>query len=80
MLVGIRPQHLRVTEGGNGIRLDIRERLDVVAYDYLIAPDGTKIVVETRGDEAIPEDTMVEVGFDPSDALFFDGQSEARLR
>ena len=80
VLVGIRPQHLRISEGGGNIRLDIRERLGGVAYDYLIAPDGTKIVAETRGDDTIPEDTLVTVDFDPAEALFFDGQSEARLR
>jgi len=80
VLVGIRPQHLRISEGGSNIRLDIRERLGGVAYDYLIAPDGTKIVAETRGDDTIPEDTLVTVDFDPAEALFFDGQSEARLR
>ena len=80
VLLGIRPQHLRVSEGGGQIRLDIRERLGGVAYDYLLAPDGTKIIAETRGDEAIPEDTMVQVDFDASDALVFDGKTEQRLR
>lgn len=80
VLVGLRPQHLSVSEGGSEIRLDIRERLGGVAYDYLITADGQKIVAETRGDEAIAEDTMVTVDFDAEDALFFDAQTEQRLR
>ena len=80
VLLGSPPQHQRVSEGGGQIRLDIRDRRGGVAYDYLLAPDGTKIIPETRGDEAIPEDTMVQVDFDASDALVFDGKTEQRLR
>ncbi|KPP88087.1 MAG: ABC-type galactose uptake system ATPase component [Rhodobacteraceae bacterium HLUCCA08] len=81
VLVGLRPQHLQVAaDPASPIRLDIRERLGGVAYDYLDAPTGERLIVETRGDEAIPEGAAVRLGFDPADALFFDGVSEARLR
>jgi len=80
VLVGVRPQHLRVAPGETPIRLDIRERLGAVAYDYLDLPGGEKLVVETRGDETIPEGSPVDVDFDATDALFFDGETEARLR
>ncbi len=77
--VGLRPQHLSV-EPGETLRLDIRERLGGVAYDYLVDGKDARIVVETRGDEDIPEGSAVDLRFDPADALFFDGQSERRLR
>ncbi|MFW2587015.1 ABC transporter ATP-binding protein [Sagittula sp. SSi028] len=80
VIVGLRPQHLRVSEGGSDVTIDIRERLGGVAYDYLIAPTGERIVAETRGDEAIPERTKVSVDFDDVDAMFFDAKTEARLR
>ena len=80
VLVGLRPQHLRVEEGGSGITLDIRERLGGVAYDYLHTANGEKIIVETRGDEAMPEGSTVTLDFDDADALFFDGETEQRLR
>ena len=79
VLVGVRPQHLTVSENGP-LTLDIRERLGGVAYDYLVTPEGGKIIVETRGDEEIPESSAVNVTFDAADALFFDGTSEERLR
>ncbi|ASP19924.1 sn-glycerol-3-phosphate ABC transporter ATP-binding protein UgpC [Antarctobacter heliothermus] len=79
VLVGVRPQNLTVVEGG-GLTLDIRERLGGVAYDHILTPDGGKMIVETRGDEDIPESSAVDVTFDPADALFFDGSTEARLR
>lgn len=80
VIVGVRPQHLAVREGASPVTVDIRERLGGVAYDYLNTPTGERIVVETRGDEAIPEGTGVLVDFDPSDAMFFDAASEKRLR
>ncbi|WP_424929767.1 ABC transporter ATP-binding protein [Amaricoccus tamworthensis] len=80
IIVGIRPQHLAVREGASPVKVDIRERLGGVAYDYLNTPTGERIVVETKGDEAIPEGTGVVVEFDPADAMFFDASSEERLR
>ncbi|MBV7395946.1 ABC transporter ATP-binding protein [Mameliella sediminis] len=80
VIVGLRPQHLSVREGASPVTVDIRERLGGVAYDYLTTPTGERIVVETKGDEAIPEGTSVVVEFDPVNAMFFDAKSEARLR
>ena len=80
VIVGIRPQHLSVQEGASPVRIDIRERLGGVAYDYLDAPTGERIVVETRGDEAIPEGSEVDVAVDSAHAMFFDAQTELRLR
>ena len=80
VLVGLRPQVLEVRQGQSPITVDLRERLGGVAYDYLTTPTGERIVVETRGDEAIPSGTNVTVEFDAADAMFFDAQSEARLR
>ena len=62
------------------IKLDIRARLGGVAYDYLNTPTGERLVVESRGDMAMEEGTEVTITFDPTRAMFFDAQSEARLR
>ncbi len=78
--VGLRPQHLIVVNGDHGVRLDLRERLGGVSYDYLATPTGEKIIVETRGDEAIAEGTAVALDFADADAFFFDAKSELRLR
>ena len=80
ILVGLRPQHLSVAPGDSPLTLDIRERLGGVAYDYLDDGAGTRIVVETRSDETIPEGVPVQLGYDPADALFFDATTERRLR
>jgi len=80
VLMGIRPQHLSVEGGESPVRLDIRERLGGVAYDHLEMPGGARVIVETRGDETIPEGSAVVVDCDLARALFFDGETVARLR
>jgi len=78
--VGLRPQNLTVREADSPIRVDIRELLGGVAYDYLVTPTGERLVVETRGDESVPGGTSVVVEFDPATAMLFDSETEARLR
>ncbi|MEL6468036.1 MAG: sn-glycerol-3-phosphate ABC transporter ATP-binding protein UgpC [Pseudomonadota bacterium] len=78
--VGMRPQDMELTSGASPITLDIRERLGGVAYDYLMTPTGERLVVETKGDSAMEEGTQVSVSFDADRVMFFDAQSEARLR
>ncbi|MFW8596085.1 ABC transporter ATP-binding protein [Cribrihabitans neustonicus] len=80
VIVGLRPQHLAVREAPSPVTVDIRESLGGVAYDYLNTPTGERIVVETKGDEAIPEGSSVLVDFDPASAMFFDAKTELRLR
>ncbi len=81
VIVGLRPQNLGVTEApGAPLTIDIRERLGGVAYDYLTTPTGERIVVETRGDEAIAEGTGVALEIAEDTAMFFDADTEARLR
>jgi lactose/L-arabinose transport system ATP-binding protein len=80
VLVGLRPQILRLTAGPGPVRLDLRERLGGVSFVHLLLPDGGKLIVEARGDCDLAEDTTVVVDFDPADALFFDAKTEMRLR
>ena len=79
--VGLRPQNLVLAEDpGATVEVDISERLGGVAYDYLTTPTGEKIVVETKGDEVQPAGTKVSIDFAPETAMFFDPETEARLR
>ncbi|WP_223421750.1 ABC transporter ATP-binding protein [Tateyamaria pelophila] len=78
--VGIRPQDMELTAATSPIKLDIRERLGGVAYDYLTTPTGERLVVESKGDLAMEEGTEVTVSFDESRTMFFDSESEIRLR
>lgn len=78
--VGIRPQDMELTAQPSPISLDIRERLGGVAYDYLATATGERLVVESRGDMAMLEGTQVSVTFDETRTMFFDTETEARLR
>jgi len=78
--VGLRPQVLVVREAQSSLTVDLRERLGGVAYDYLSTSSGERIVVETRGDDFIKSGTNVVLDFDADAAMFFDSETEARLR
>ena len=77
--VGLRPQHLRVLEGATH-RVDMTEALGGVSFIHVSAPSGEKLVIEAKGDVIPASGSMVGIGFDASDALFFDEVSGLRLR
>ncbi|NRB04436.1 MAG: sn-glycerol-3-phosphate ABC transporter ATP-binding protein UgpC [Rhodobacteraceae bacterium] len=80
VIVGMRPQDMTVTAADSAVTLDIRERLGGVAYDYLSTPSGERLIVESRSDMLLAEGTAVSVGFDADRVMFFDPQTEQRLR
>ena len=80
VIVGMRPQDMTVPAADSAVTLDIRERLGGVAYDYLSTPSGERLIVESRSDMLLAEGTAVSVGFDADRVMFFDPQTEQRLR
>ena len=79
--VGLRPQHLRAAaDDSSPLKLDITEHLGGVTYDYLSAPTGERVVVESPGDEDFRSGAKLRLDFDAKDALLFDSASGARLR
>jgi|GEM_PF-2120445 len=63
-----------------GELVDLCEQLGGVAYSYLVCPTGERIIAETKGEEAPVSEGAVSVSFDPASALFFDAETEQRLR
>ncbi len=80
ILVGIRPQNLSIDKAGNGLCVSVHERLGGVNYSYLMAPTGERIIVESKGDVALPMGSDVAVRFDSNQLLFFDPKTEHRLK
>ncbi|MCB1359142.1 MAG: ABC transporter ATP-binding protein, partial [Maritimibacter sp.] len=80
VLVGLRPQELGVHEAQSTLKVEIRERLGGVAYDYLRAATGERVVVEIKGDDPIAPGTTVGLDFDPAKTFFFDADTTLRLR
>jgi len=77
--VGLRPNHLMLAEG-NSHSVDLSERLGGVSYHYLTAPDGARIILEANDQVAPKPGSPTGLAFDAADALFFDPETEARLR
>jgi lactose/L-arabinose transport system ATP-binding protein len=80
VLVGLRPQQLTLAAGGSGLVLDLRERLGGVSYDYLTTASKERIIVENRSTDFITEGSPVSVDFEDANAMFFDAETEQRLR
>jgi lactose/L-arabinose transport system ATP-binding protein len=68
--VGLRPQHLQITEGASH-RVEMTEALGGVSFIHVTSPAGEKLIVEARGDVIAEPGRSVGIGFAPKDALFF---------
>jgi lactose/L-arabinose transport system ATP-binding protein len=78
--VGLRPQHLRLSEGATH-RVDMTEALGGVSFIHLSAETGEKIVVEMHDDPSIRTGDKVGLALDTEQAMFFaDDEAAKRLR
>ncbi|MFN3823434.1 MAG: ABC transporter ATP-binding protein [Pseudorhodobacter sp.] len=77
VVVGLRPQHLRLTEGSTH-RVDMTEALGGVSYIHLSAADGTKLVAELHDDPSIRIGDRVGLAVDADRALFFKADEGGR--
>ncbi|MBJ3762395.1 sn-glycerol-3-phosphate ABC transporter ATP-binding protein UgpC [Maribius pontilimi] len=77
--LGLRPEHLRVTEG-DSFTVDLTEALGGVSYAYLRASSGERIIVEERGDTRAKIGDTVGLAFDTDRSMLFDAKTEGRIR
>lgn len=80
VVVGLRPQNLAISPGASEVVVELRERLGGVAYDYLKTGTNERMIVETRGDEAMASGTSVTVAFDDASVMLFDDSNGLRIR
>ncbi|XYK79762.1 MAG: ABC transporter ATP-binding protein [Labrenzia sp.] len=80
VLVGLRPQHVMISQADEGAKVDLSEQLGGVAYSYLVCPTGERVIIETKGEDVPRPDSTVAISFDPANAFFFDAKTEQRLR
>ncbi|SDE15344.1 ABC transporter ATP-binding protein [Limimaricola pyoseonensis] len=80
VVVGIRPEHLRVDPEGDTHQIDLVESLGGVSYLYLVSKSGERTIVEDRGDHHRRADDRVGLAFDPEAAFVFDAETGQRLR
>ena len=71
MIVGLRPQQLRLDMAGTSHKVELTEALGGVSFVHLSASTGEKLVIEAHDDLTIKSGTMVGVAYDSADAMFF---------
>ncbi|ROU04397.1 ABC transporter ATP-binding protein [Histidinibacterium lentulum] len=77
--LGIRPEHLKLSEEGLRAKVDMVEQLGGVSYLHVKLEDGSNVVVERHGLREALEGQTVGLAADPDDILVFD-QEGRRLR
>ncbi len=80
VILGIRPNAMQVQTGDGPLKLELRERLGGVSYDYVQTLTGARLIVESKNDQALPESSPVTIGIDETNLYLFDPETEARLR
>jgi len=80
MVAGLRPQHLSLDPSGTSHGVEMIERLGGVSYVYLQSDSGERLVSEAREGAFVPEGGRVGLRFDPAQVMFFDKESEQRIR
>ncbi|HJZ84459.1 MAG TPA: ATP-binding cassette domain-containing protein [Polyangia bacterium] len=81
LIVGVRPEDLRLTSNGHALlraRVEVREPLGADAYLYLASEAGP-LVVRTAAQAAAREGETVGLAVDPEKLHLFDPHTEARV-
>lgn len=80
VIAGLRPQELEMVTGEGPLEIDITEDLGGVAYSYLNAATGERLIVEVRGKHDIGENIAANLNFQPDALFLFDAKTERRIR
>ncbi|WP_424974361.1 ABC transporter ATP-binding protein [Dinoroseobacter sp. S124A] len=80
VIVGVRPQHLKLDPAGDTHLVDVTEALGDVSYLYLKAADGARLTVEAGEEDPLPEGSGVGLVLSPDRVMLFDAETEERLR
>ena len=80
VIVGLRPQHLRVTAGDTH-RVEMTEALGGVTYIHLSAETGEKLVIEAHDATHMKLGDLVGLGYEAGQAMMFEDSARGlRLR
>jgi multiple sugar transport system ATP-binding protein len=77
--LGVRPHVLTPAENGSVVgRVGLVERLGNETNVSVTLPSGTPLMAVLNGDQAVLPGQSIVLGFNPADALLFDGTGQAR--
>ena len=77
--LGLRPQEIVINTGAEGFRVELTEELGGVAYVYLSAASGERVVVEAKEIQSLSPGAVVGIDFDPTKTYLFDASTEQRI-
>lgn len=82
MQIGLRPEHLFVTESENAViegSLELVENLGEYALVHLLTPSNIEFIAKTEKPPSVPKGSTITFGIKPELAHFFDSDSGASL-
>jgi len=74
--VGIRPEHIRLGTAGFPGTIRVKEKLGSESYLYVVAKDGTQVVVKTDGEDTLNVGEVVHMTFRPDQLHHFDASGQ----
>ena len=80
VIAGLRPQELELVTGDGPLTIDITEDLGGVAYSYLNASTGERLIAEVRGKHNIGDSIAADLKFNAEALFLFDATTEQRIR
>lgn len=80
VIAGLRPQEVEMIVGEGPLQIDITEDLGGVAYSYLNASTGERLIAEVRGKHNIGENVAADLQFEANALFLFDAKTELRIR
>jgi len=61
--LGIRPEHIQLTNQGQPGTIRVKEKLGSESYLYVMTPDDTQIVIKTDGEDSFNAGDTVQMTF-----------------
>ena len=79
VIVGLRPQHIELSDEGSQLSVDLIEHLGSVAYMHLQTTTSEKLIVELHGKDSLTEPKQSGIQINIENVFLFDAKTEARI-
>jgi lactose/L-arabinose transport system ATP-binding protein len=79
VIVGLRPQHIELSDEGSQLSVDLIEHLGSVAYMHLQTTTSEKLIVELHGQDALTEHQQSGIDINMDNVFLFNAETEERI-